>query len=364
MHIPKINERYSLPFKGFIPCDADRLLLKESIFYKFKQTVRLYRRFLTLLFYAQVKLEKDIIPTDVKKILWINISSTSIGDSIMELSGRVLLRGKYQLDLLTDVKNAQIYSNDDIFGNIFNSIEQIDEGYDLVLLDINNTKSIKFKAKYFRLTPFTPIMGYFYGADFNRMLFSYKRINALIGYQYSDEWINNNAHNYLCHSRVKTSLIDKQIVIAVGGEDQILRTYHHWDLVVIMLRQKFPECSILLIGSVNGLEMATKIMNLNLSNVTSLVNRLSLIETASVISQANYFIGADGGLMHVAEAFGLSGVVIFAKFQAEFRLAPNSLLQHIYTNGLASDIPPEQIIALLNEVMVSKCNSVKSHINK
>lgn len=354
MHIPRPSERYTPRFKGSLPSSIDEMLDNESYFTKLKATIRLYRRFLTLLISAQLGLEYEYIPRNIRRVLWINVSSTSIGDSIMELSGRVLLREKYQLDLLTDAKNAAIYASDDIFNRVYNSAEQIDENYDFVLLDINNSKSIRLKAKYFKCIPFASIMGYFYGADFNRMLFSFKRINALQGYAVNDEYINQHAQNYLNLANFRTLVSERQIVLVIGGEDQLIRTYHRWDSVVTLLSQQFSEYSIVLIGSANGVEMSAKIMSLKLPNLRNEVNQLSLVETASIIANSDYFIGADGGLMHIADALNIAGVALFARFKAKFRLAPHTLLRDVYANDKVSDIEPEIIVEVFTEVVTSQ----------
>ena len=58
----------------------------------------------------------------------------------MDLSSRVLLAGK-KIDLLTDKKNANLYSNDLYFSSVFTSYKDvISENYDLVIVDSYSTR--------------------------------------------------------------------------------------------------------------------------------------------------------------------------------------------------------------------------------
>ena len=66
----------------------------------------------------QKNLELYSILPKHKKILWINISAPSLGDSQMDLSSRIMLSDK-QIDLFTDTKNSNLYESDSIFRNIY-----------------------------------------------------------------------------------------------------------------------------------------------------------------------------------------------------------------------------------------------------
>jgi heptosyltransferase-2 len=354
-NFPKVSEIYTPNIDANIPRDYFE---NENIIKKIKNIYKLYRRFMLLCFTSQRKLLHQSIPLNVKRVLWINISSTSIGDSVMELSGRILLKDKYEIDLITDVKNVALYENDDVFKNIYTSPNR-NIKYDFIILDILNTKSIKFKAKHFNGTPFVTLRGYWdssnYGRDYNRMLFSYHRVNNLLANQNNNDYIDNIANNYLAKNNetiVKRNLI---ISIAIGGEDPI-RTYKNMKSVVAYMAVNYPDARINLLGSKNGKISATEIMALNYSNVYNFVGVTTIQETRDLIAQSNFFIGVDGGLMHIAEAYKISGVVLFAKYLPKYRLGYNSNLKYIFTFEDINEISLENIKELLKETIEIKAN--------
>lgn len=352
-NFPKVSEIYTPNIDANIPRDYFE---NENIIKKIKNIYKLYRRFMLLCFTSQRMLLRQSIPLNVKKVLWINISSTSIGDSIMELSGRVLLKNKYEIDLVTDVKNVALYENDDIFKNICASPNQ-NIKYDLIILDILNTKSIKFKAKYFNCTPFVTLRGYWdssnYGRDYNRMLFSYHRINKLLNDKYPSNYIDDIANNYLAKNNETIVTSNLIISIAIGGEDPI-RTYKNMKAFVAYMAINYADARINLLGSRNGTILAAEIMALNYSNVYNFVGEITLQETQDLLAQSSFFIGVDGGLMHIAEAYKLKGVVLFAKYLPKYRLGYKSNLKYIFTLKDINEISLESLKELLKETLEIK----------
>ena len=349
MKIPRVKDIFHPAIDAIIPC---QLKSCKSLFAQSSAVFRLLRRWLLLIISNQAELQLDTIPLTTKHILWIHISSTSIGDSIMELSGRILLKDHYQVDLLTDRKNADIFYGDNVFNHIYVDCDTNYQNYDLVILDVFNTKSIKFKTKYFPKVPFVPFMGYFYGLDFNRMLFSFHRINKLLDNLYQIEVVNKMANNYLNFNYLKSLVVYNSfsLVVAIGGEDSI-RTYNHWVEVVCFLNSKYPQLEINLLGSKNGEQIAHELAALKLSNVYNHVAQLSLLETTRLIANARFFLGVDGGLMHIAESFCLSGVALFAKFLPEYRLGYNSKLRTLFADENVSTISPQLIVGEISKLL-------------
>ncbi|MBP7846827.1 MAG: hypothetical protein KAZ94_01705 [Burkholderiales bacterium] len=348
MMVPKFNQRFIFGFNTIIPHQVERFRRNESFVRCVKENIRTYRRFFTLLFSKQLHLELDLIPERVSKILWLNPSSTSIGDSIMELSGRKLLDGRsFKVHLLTDRKNSSLYTEDHVFQQVFTDPRQITESYDLILVDVYNTKSIRMKYKYFPSVPFCALQGYFYGADFNRLLFSFHRINALLNYPYSQNEIDQRSRHYLCLNSSTQKRF--HVVVAVGGEDS-LRTYLQWNTVVSELLEMYPNIKICLVGSDNGLEHAKNLSTEFNSKIDNKVAKLSILETAQLIVNSNVFLGADGGLMHIAAAFDLAGVALFAKFRPELRLGYTSKILTLFTDANVNQIEPTQIITELTKL--------------
>lgn len=345
--LPKFNQRFILGFNTQIPHNIEEFRRGESFRSKLKQTIRTYRRFVTLLFSKQLHLELDLIPPHVVKILWFNPSSTSIGDSIMELSGRALLcDGKFELHLLSDRKNSSLYGEDLVFKKVFNDPNQILESYDLILLDVYNTKSIQMKSKYFPDAPFCAIQGYFYGAAIHRTMFSYHRINYLLGVRLTQQELDLCAKNYL---PVVIPSVIPRVVISVGGEGKF-KTYSHWNNVIRQLIQYDSALEICIIGSSNGVEYSDEIMQEFGGRITNYVAKLSLLETAKIIASSKFFIGADGGLMHVAESYEIQGIALFAKVSPELFLSYQTKINPLYSNLMIDDIDPEQIVGLFKQL--------------
>ena len=166
----EFEKTYVLPFKYSIPNLTKDFFRQNPIvfrWFKFK------KRQTYIKFKRQKNLEIDCILPSKNRILWINLSAPSLGDSLMDLSSRVLLKGK-NIDLFTDKKNADLYFSDKIFRNVFtNENEVVSRRYDLIIIDSFSSKSIRVKAKLAPLLPFVGIYGYYNGPDVNRVLYSF-----------------------------------------------------------------------------------------------------------------------------------------------------------------------------------------------
>jgi hypothetical protein len=110
------------------------------------------------------------------------------------------------------------------------------------------------------------------------------------------------------------------------------------------------EYPIILLGSENGSKDADKIVQ-QFPQMCSFVGWLSLLETAACIASSRFFIGADGGLWHIACALGTPSLVLFA----DCALYDESGLFHdrttvdtkalgLYAETRVSEISPEQIV--------------------
>ena len=137
------EKTYTFPFKYDIPSYTQVFLEEASVI---KRWVKFIKRSLYLNLKRQKSLEiRNILP-EHRSILWINISAPSLGDSLMDLSSRVLLRGR-KVDLFTDKKNASLYQNDSVFSRIFTCKAEVTQHkYDLVIIDSFSTRSIDIKT--------------------------------------------------------------------------------------------------------------------------------------------------------------------------------------------------------------------------
>ena len=174
------HRTHSLPFKYSIPNYISIHLQKVKLY---SRALKFLRRYLYLIFLRQKNLEISRILPSHQKILWINVSAPSLGDSLMDLSSRRLLTGK-TIDLYTDEKNSNLYLNDKYFNKIFSNFNNLStHEYDLVILDSFSSRTIKIKAKIAPKIVFVGMFGYFNGPEVNRIFYSFHQM-----------WNTNNRH--------------------------------------------------------------------------------------------------------------------------------------------------------------------------
>jgi len=323
------------------------MLANESPARKFSANFKLLRRWFWLKMNLPSRLLCDRLPPPPRRLLWLNYSSTSIGDSIMELAGRSML-GAYEVDLLTNRQHAELYLHDRFFKAVFTEAEQLDPSrYDFVILDLFNTRSIRLKRAIGPNLPCACLQSFFYGADFNRMLFSCYRIHHLLGYPYDDAQLQPFLRPGLFVDDEPSPLPPKRkrcrIALMLGGVDAF-RTYQNWPEVIQIVRtrrpaeREFPE--FVLIGSKNGVPHVEPVMAaLKGCDAVSQVGSLTLRQTARALTASDFFLGTDGGLMHCAIALDVPGMALFGKILPRLRLPPQTNMSSIYDTQDVNNIP-------------------------
>jgi heptosyltransferase-2 len=106
----------------------------------------------------------------------------------------------------------------------------------------------------------------------------------------------------------KKSEATPQPFIAVqisAGNNKI--TYKNWPVnywveFLQLILKYYPDKKIVLLGDENEVNLSTKITSELNNNVTSFIGKTSIAEAMNIISQSEFFIGLDGGLMHLAVA--------------------------------------------------------------
>lgn len=101
------------------------------------------------------------------------------------------------------------------------------------------------------------------------------------------------------------------IAIGIGGEWDF-RTYNQWSAVLRGLVD--AGLSIVLVGSRNGESEAARLRE-EFSHVINLVGKTPLQDAAAILRRATAYIGADGGLWHLASACGTPSVALHADCQ-------------------------------------------------
>ena len=135
---------------------ANRLYARPKWIFKY-----LKRRSFTLLVCRMFGLVPELnrITDEHRSILWINWAAPSLGDSLMDLSARVLLDGR-EVVLLTHPKNKSLFENDDHFCSVFSDDRELIAKYgksyfDLVICD---SYSPRVLSKKIAVAPFVPFV--------------------------------------------------------------------------------------------------------------------------------------------------------------------------------------------------------------
>lgn len=350
----EFKRTYNLPFKHLIPNYTAAFLKQKHLIFRW---FKFAKRYFYIILKKQKSLEIYEILNNHKNILWINLSAISFGDSLMDLSGRVLLSNK-NIDLYTHSKNAPLYRSDHIFNNIFINIDElVNVNYDLVIIDSYSTRSMKIKAKVVPDVSFVGVYGFFNGPEVNRVLFSFHQINNLLGYLKSADEINKLAISSISISNNdKFSILDLKlpknyIAIAIGGE-WLNRTYNRWIEVIQGLLEYDPSLNIVILGSSNGKEVAKKIIKMFPSEIVfDCVNKFSFCQTTEIIKRSSILICCDGGLMHAANASKKTMIVLLARLTSEMQLTPLSKYFALYDKDNVNNISASRVINKYKEVI-------------
>jgi ADP-heptose:LPS heptosyltransferase len=341
------KKTYLLPFKFEIPSYLVAFFEKNSLI---KIYLKYLKRYLYIILKRQNKLEINQILAIHNSILWINLSAPSIGDSLMDLSNRVLIKDR-KIDLFSDKKNSHLFFNDEIFKNIYTHTDEIKSNqYDLVVLDSFSTRSIKIKAKVAPLTPFIGMFGYYNGPEVNRVLFGFHRMNQLLGYKMSEDEINSSSKVSLSISEEDCQIVknfklpQNYISIAIGGEWDY-RTYNKWGEVITCLINGDVNLKIALVGSSNALKVSEELLEkISSNNIFNCVNKFSFMQTAEIINKSKLLICCDGGLMHAANSSHTPILPLFARLTPAMQLTDCIISFSLYDKEDVNNIEVKNIL--------------------
>ena len=347
------KKTYNLPFKYHIPNYIEDFYSQGNVL---KRRIKFFKRSIYISLMGQRKLELFSILPSHQKILWINVSAPSIGDSLMDLSSRVLLNGR-NIDLFTSQNTVEIYSNDKIFNRVYSSPELAAKNkYDLVIIDSYSTRSMKIKLKIASKVNYIGMYGYFNGPELNRVLFSFHQMNNLLKYYYSESSINKIAKPSITVSDFDLKLVKSLnlpnffFAIVIGGEWEY-RTYNKWSEVIDKLTKKNKKLNLVFVGSDNAKESAKDLTEaFPRDNIFNCVAKFTFNQTAQIIKGAKILLCCDGGLMHSANAVNTPIVPLFAKLIPTMRLTESIQAFPLFDANDVNNITVEEIIEQYNEV--------------
>ena len=355
------------------PFDKKLLIIKTqdygiNIRPKSNSIVRLaqiLRKYLLLFVSFQYKYLKDRISINEKNILWIHNSTENIGDSLMKTSSiRYLKSNGYSVDLCVLPKLYDLYNNNSYCRNVINlnSLANLSEKYDLIILDSLSSICMKIKMKYYYAKPFVTLYGFFnhFRPDYNLILFSWYRIQYLLN---KHENIDNIAKPFVGKLSAKNIKINnlniknKSIAIVCGGKKgDDYRIYPNWIQVIEHIdRNNIDTIPIVLVGSENGIEYSNQITN-NFSdrvNLTDTVGKFTLSETQSIISSCELVVGPDGGILQLANALDKKIIALFAQIDSRLRFTEATKYQCLYDDKAVKNIKAEDIA---NEILMANKN--------
>ncbi len=357
--------RDSWDLSRFKEVASDQVNFVDTESFRIRWLVKLLKRKLFLRLLGQQRRILHQIPSRSARVLWINLSATSLGDALMDLSGRRLLKGM-DVDLLTAQACSQLFLDDDVFRVVFSDQRLARQShrrrpYDLFIIDSFSTRSVRCKALIDRRAPMISMYGFINGFEVHRTEFSFARVSQFTPesfpfnkYTPKLPTLGQRFRSFFPPSR----LGPWRIGIIVGGNWRH-RRYSHW--VDVIHRLGGPEGFVLL-GSDNGAEDAKRIRAV-FPDCDDYVGKCTLLETIGLIDCCSIILAADGGLWHVATALEKPTVLLFSAlslFDSRGKhvsyVTRDMVCQSVYHPDMVDRIPPSEVVEAF--VLLQKRNEL------
>lgn len=300
------------------------------------------RNALMLLSGQQLLIASDA-PQTTRKLLWYYDWAT-IGDAIMDLSQRFLIDPRISIDLCMPHGPIELFIGDERFRRVSRSLDDCDARYDMVIVQSLSTKTIFKKLQYHPFTPWLSIMAHRRDERFSRIQLAYEQIARV--FKPREAGPIEPALTIPAHGTRQPRPFT--ISVAVGGGDK-RRRYKNWPELIRLISSSWPKRiarpSFVLIGAgETARETVEAVCELQeCGHVESYVDLPDVAAAAEVIQQSSFFVGADGGLMHIAAALGKPGVAIFCEIKPEWRLHSNSKIHPVFSERDINSIPVERV---------------------
>lgn len=314
---------------------------------KWKRKCR-QRRYLLWLT-GQTLLEQQKIPTGVKRVLWFYDWNT-LGDSIMDLSQRYYLSGRYQVDVCMPSGPAELFAGDPAFGNVYTDINQCPTDYDFILLHDISSRSIGIKLRRFFAKPWASMIRHQQGEQYARTALSAYRFAQLLDEPGLEPCRPTIAG--VCTKRDNQTI---NVAVALGGGDP-RRRYKQWPRLLEKLRQAAPTgrpLNFILVGS--GLPAQEDLKQFSIGFLEQScevhLDLPNLLAVRDVMCTADLFFGCDSGLMHLAEALNKPGLVLFGHIRPEWRLLPGTRLRACFSTQTVSDLSVDELLQAATKLM-------------
>lgn len=303
------------------------------------------KRDLALALSGQLALARRTVPAGARKVLYVYLGTPNLGDSIMDLSPRVLWKDRpLQVDMLTSPAVAAFYKDDPSFHRIVCDVRSLAEDPDFIVLHSYSWKCLKIKWKHFFLRPFASLHGHYYGCEFNRLAFAEGAWRQVLALPQGQGGPALPAVFNLKHDHAAPALRTGEVVAVALGGIVDWRIYPHWKQVIDLVSEQAPGVTWLLLGSDNALAQAESLAQARTGSMVNEVGRLSLDQVFEHLRRASMLLAADGGLLNMGRAAGTPMVGLFAgSIHPRMRLADGDPVHAIHAPQAVSEIPAQCI---------------------
>lgn len=310
------------------------------------------QRMVSIWLTGQAFLYKKRFPKGPQKILYYH-HCNAIGDPIMDLSQRFSLPEDVVLDVCYPGGIAcTLFKQDPKIRNVYTDPKLCPEDYDAILLYDISPQAIEFKLSRYFFKPWSSILDHQQGERYARMPFMAIKLGRLFALEAKP----------LIYPRIFLNSVNEltpvrgRIAVAIGGGDS-RRTYLTWhqvlNLIVIQCAAINQSVSFVLIG--NGETARESVAQFSSdfikAHCTVSIDLPDLDSVVETIASAEFFIGCDGGLMHIAQALEKPGVALFGGIKPEWRLHPDSQLQPLWAEANVNALSPTEIAGELMKML-------------
>jgi len=300
------------------------------------------QRELLLLLTGQIWRRVARAPALTRRVLWIYTWGT-IGDALMDLAVRRALPAEVRIDLCIGAALGPLFDGDPRFARVHTRIEDCEGPYDFVLLQNLGAGALRMKIRSAPLSPFATLFEHLRGERFDRLTFAQRRVEQLFGLPSaapSPQWLALGPRPTRDASRTR-------VAVALGARDP-RRWYRRWPDVLNALLARWPTVwpspEFVLLGNRAAIGDLPPFAGGPLARHCRIeVDRLDLPGVVRIMHGCDAFLGADGGLMHLAVACDLPGLAVFVEIDPALRLLPGTRLRSLFTEGAIDALPAEQI---------------------
>lgn len=287
---------------------------------------------------------KKRFPNGPLKVLYYH-HCNAIGDPIMDLSQRFALPDDVILDVCYPQGVAcELFANDPKIRQVYSDPTSCPEDYDAILLYDISPQSLRFKLSRYFFKPWSSILDHQQGESYARMPFMAIKLERLFGLK-----IDPLFYPQLFFPGSGEQIANQGLIaIALGGGDT-RRTYEDWPKVLELLVAKCTDAGFpirfLLIGNGETAHIAANKFSPEFikAHCKLAIDLPNLTDVVTSIGSAEFFIGCNGGLMHIAQALRKPGIALFGAIKPEWRLHPDSHLQPLWAKDNVNSLTPAMI---------------------